>query len=131
MLSEIDKIFGAYGDVGRDDFCDGEPRPHIPDTLYLLLEDVDIVGRAWIGGALLLLSVWRLEAELEFVSVGWGGVVAPYVEFKVVEDFVVGTEPFVPLDPPLLESVLRSVLKLALERRRISFKKEGAIFTCA
>jgi hypothetical protein len=131
VLSEIDKILGAYGDVGRDDFCDGEPRPDIPDTLYLLLEDVDIVGRAGIGGGPLLSSVWRLEAELEFVSAGTEGVVAPYVELKVEEDFVVGTEPFVPLDPPLLESVLRSVLKLALERRRMSFKNEGAIFPCA
>jgi hypothetical protein len=29
---------------------------------------------------------------------------------------------------PLLESALPSVLKLALERRRISLKNEGAIF---
>lgn len=32
---------------------------------------------------------------------------------------------------PLLESALPSVLKLALERRRISLKNEGAIFICA
>lgn len=51
------------------------------------------------------------------------------MEFKVDEDFVVGTEPFVPLEAPL-ESVLRSVLKLALERLRMSFKNEGAIITC-
>ena len=55
----------------------------------------------------------------------------PYVEFNVEEDFVVGTESFVPLEPPLLESVLRSVLKLALERLRRSFKNEDAIITCA
>jgi hypothetical protein len=70
-----------------------------------------------------------LEAELEFMSAG--GVVPPYIEFNVEEDFVVGTESFVPLEPPLLESVLRSVLELALERLRKSFKNEGAIITCA
>jgi hypothetical protein len=57
VLSVIDRIRGAYGDVGRDDLCDGEPRPDIPDTLYLLLEDVDIVGRAGIGGAPLLFNI--------------------------------------------------------------------------
>ena len=61
----------------------------------------------------------RLDAELEVVR--RGGVVPP--EFSVDDDFVVGTEPLV----PLLESVLRSVLKLALDFRRISFKNEGAI----
>ena len=41
---------------------------------------------------------------------------------------MVGTEPLVPLDPlPLLESVLLSVLKLALERLRMSLRNEGAI----
>lgn len=48
-------------------------------------------------------------------------------EFRVEEDLVVGIEPAVPLEPPLLDSVLLSVLKLALERLRMSFKKEGAI----
>lgn len=57
MLSVIDSILGAYGDVGRVVFCDGEPSPDIPDTLYLLLEDVDTVGRAGIGGAPLLFKV--------------------------------------------------------------------------
>ena len=38
-----------------------------------------------------------------------------------------GTEPLVPLDPPVLESVLLSVLKLALDLLRMSFKNEGAI----
>jgi len=60
-----------------------------------------------------------LDAELELVR--RGGVVPP--EFSVEDDFVVGTEPLV----PLLESVLRSVLKLAFDFRRISFKNEGAI----
>jgi hypothetical protein len=64
-----------------------------------------------------------LEAEFEFGSAG--GVVAPYVEFKVEEDLV-GTEPFVPL-LPLLESVDLSVRKLAFERLRMSFKNEGAM----
>jgi hypothetical protein len=49
------------------------------------------------------------------------------MELKVDEDlFVTGAEPLEPL-PPLLESVLLSVLKLDLDRRRISFRKEGAI----
>ena len=97
----------------------------MPDTLYRLLEDVEIVGRTGGGGGRLP-KVWRLEAEFDLLSAG--GVVAPYVEFNVEEDFVVGTEPLVPLDPlPLLESVLLSVLKLALDRLRISFRKEGAI----
>ena len=47
-----------------------------------------------------------MEAEFEFVSTCAGGVFPPYVELRVEEDFVVGTEPFVPLEPPLLESVL-------------------------
>lgn len=128
VLSAIDRILGAYGDVGRDIFCDGEPSPDMPDTLYLLLEDVDIVGRAGIGWAPSLFNICRLVAELEFVRAG--GVVPPYVEFRVEEDFVVGTEPFVRF-VPLLESVLRSVLKLALERLRMSFINEGAIATCA
>ena len=101
----------------------------MPDTLCLLLEDVDIVGRAGgFGGLPLLCNVCRLAAELDFVRAG--GVVPPYVEFKVEEDCVVGTEPFVPV-VPLLESVLLSVLKLALERLRMSFRKEGAITICA
>jgi hypothetical protein len=72
---------------------------------------------------------WRFDAELELVS--WGGVVPPYIEFNVEEDlFVVGAEPlldpFIPL-ASLLESVLRSVRKLALERLLKSFRNEGAI----
>lgn len=54
VLSVIERILGAYGDTGRVALCDGEPSPDIPDTLYLLLEDVDIAGRAGIGGAPLL-----------------------------------------------------------------------------
>lgn len=47
----------------------------------------------------------------------------PDVEFSVEEDCVVGIEPLV----PLLESVDLSVLKLAFERLRMSFKNEGAM----
>lgn len=72
VFSVIDVILGAYGDMGRDAFC-GEPKPDIPETEYLLLAEVDIVGRVGgIGGAPLLLYVCRLE-----VSVRAGGVVAP------------------------------------------------------
>lgn len=118
---------GAYGEVGRDDFCDeGEPRPDIPDTLYLLPEEVDIVGRVGTGGAPLTFNAWRLEVEVEVeaeVELGSaGGVTVPYMEFKGEDDFVV-----VPLEPPLLESVLGSVRKLAFERLRKSFKNEGAM----
>jgi hypothetical protein len=45
----------------------------------------------------------------------------------VEDDLVVGTESVVPLDPPLLESVLRSVRNEALDRLRRSFRNEGAI----
>jgi hypothetical protein len=58
-----------------DDFCDGEPKPDIPDTLYLLLEEVEIVGRAGGTGGALLTRFWRLGEELEFASVG--GVFPP------------------------------------------------------
>ena len=77
VLSEIDNIRGAYGEVGRDDFDDGDPSPDIPETLYLLLEEVDIVGRfGGIGGGVgRLPSDCRLEAELESISVG--GVAVP------------------------------------------------------
>ena len=56
-----------------------------------------------------------------------GGVFSPYVESTVEDDLVVGTESVVPLDPPLLESVLLSVRNDALDLLRRSFKNEGAI----
>jgi hypothetical protein len=55
-------------------------------------------------------------------------VVEPWVEFKVEDEAARGTESLAPLDPPaLLESVLLSVLKLALDRLRTSFRNEGAM----
>jgi hypothetical protein len=49
------------------------------------------------------------------------------MELNVDEDlFVAAAEPLEPL-PPMLESVLLSVLKLDLDLRRISLRKEGAI----
>lgn len=49
------------------------------------------------------------------------------MELNVDEDLLAtGAEAWEPL-PPLLESVLRSVRKLDLDRRRSSFRKEGAI----
>jgi hypothetical protein len=88
------------------------------------VEGVAIVGRVGgTRGAALLFKVCRLEAEP-------GGGVEPYVEFNVEEDlFVVGTEPFVPLEPPLLDSV--DDLKLALDRLRNFPNIPGAIVDCA
>lgn len=51
-----------------------------------------------------------------------GGELEP--EFRVEEDLVLGTEPLV---VPVLEFVECSVLKLALERLRISLRKAGAM----
>lgn len=119
-------IFGAYSDNGRDEFCAGDPNPDIPDTLpavlYLLFEEVNIVGRDGSGGGILP-KPCKFEAELELVS---GGVVlvpsCPPAEFRVEEE---GVEPLV----SLLEdsSVDLSVRKLAFDRRRRSFKNEGAM----
>lgn len=52
-----------------------------------------------------------------------GGDEDPYIEPNVEEDFVVGIVPLDPLES--LDETLEdlSVLKLALERRRISLKK--------
>lgn len=120
------RIFGAYGEDGREEFCAGDPNPDMPETLpavlYLLDEEVDIVGREGRGGGMLP-KPCRFDAELEFVR---GGVVlvpsCPPAEFRVE---VEGVEPLV----SLLEdsSVDLSVLKLAFERRRRSFKNEGAM----
>jgi hypothetical protein len=92
-----------------------------------LLEDVFTVGRIGGTGGTLLLSFCRLPADMELVRAGVGGELPPYVELNVDEDLLVAAaEPLEPL-PPKLESVLLSVLKLDLERRRISLRKEGAI----
>lgn len=56
-----------------------------------------------------------------------GGVFPPYVELTVEEDWVVGTDSAVPLEPMLLESVLRSVRNEAFDLLRRSFRNEGAI----
>lgn len=67
----------------------------------------------------------KLDAELELVS---GGVVlvpsCPAAEFNVEEE---GVEPLVSLLDAPDSSVDLSVLKLAFDRRRRSFKNEGAI----
>lgn len=120
-------ILGAYGEDGRDEFCAGDPSPVIPETLptvlNLLEEDVDIVGRDGFGW--MLPRPCKFDAELELVS---GGVVlfpsCPPAEFSVEEE---GVEPLVSLLEAPDSSVDLSVLKLAFDRRRRSFKNEGAM----
>jgi hypothetical protein len=128
----MDKMRGAKEEAGRVDLPvgEGEPRPDMPDTLYLWFGLVLTAGRmGGTGGTLLLLlSLCRLPADMELVRAGVGGELPPYIELNVDEDlFVAAPEPlFEPL-PPMLESVLLSVLKLDLDLRRISLRKEGAI----
>lgn len=120
----MDRIFGANGEVGREDFGLGDPKPDIPPTDCLWLAGGRLFG---IGGGdpLLFRGVWKLDGEPEFSTAG--GVFPPYVELTVEEDCVVGTVSVVPLEPPLLESVLRSVRNEAFDLRRRSFRNEGAI----
>ena len=40
----MDKIRGEYGDDGMDMLCVGDPRPNIPETLFLLLLRTLMVG---------------------------------------------------------------------------------------
>ena len=75
MLSDMESIRGAYGEGGIFVFCEGDPKPVMPDTLYLLLEDVDIVGRAGGSGGGLFDKFWRFGEELELARVG--GVFPP------------------------------------------------------
>jgi hypothetical protein len=131
-LSDIDKILGAKREAGVADLPvgEGEPRPDMPGTLwtlYLLLADVLTDGRIGGTGGTLLLSLCRLPADIELVRAGVGGELPPYTELNVDEDLLAAMpEPLEPL-PPVLESVLLSVLKLDLDLRRISLRKEGAI----
>lgn len=85
----------------------------MPETLYLLLADVEMAGR--VGGG----RTDRSEAEFE----SNGGVAPPFPEFEfnVEEDGVGISEPLVPFEE------LSDDLKLALERRRSSFRKAGAM----
>jgi hypothetical protein len=59
------------------DFGDGEPKPDMPDTLYLLLEDVVTDGRIGGTGGMLLLSFCRLPADIELVRAGVDGELPP------------------------------------------------------
>lgn len=68
MLSDIDNIRGEYGETGRADFEEGEPKPDIPETLYRLVLVVETVGRA---GAIPL----RFDEDTECGIAG--GVLAP------------------------------------------------------
>lgn len=66
VLSEMDRIRGEYGDAGKADFEEGDPKPDIPETLCLFDEFVEMFGRV---------MPFRLDDECEFGIVG--GVVAP------------------------------------------------------
>jgi hypothetical protein len=68
VLSDIDNIRGEYGETGRADFEEGDPKPDVPETLYRLVLVVDTVGRS---GATPL----RLDADTECGIAG--GVFAP------------------------------------------------------
>lgn len=76
----IDRIRGAYGEVGRVDFGEGDPKPDMPDTLYRLLEDVETVGRTFGsgGGVPNCCCCCRFPAEGDLVRKDdAGGVVVP------------------------------------------------------
>lgn len=125
LLSETDSIRGAYWDVGNADVPFGEPSIGVPDTLYRLLVDpAEIVGRIGTGGG--WPRFWKFEYELDVCIEG--GVVEPIIEFRVDEDFDVGIW-LIGAFPLLswLEPLGLSGWKLAFERRRKSFKKDGAI----
>jgi len=68
VLSDIDNIRGEYGETGRADFEEGDPKPDIPETLYRLVVVVETVGRV---GAIPL----RFDEDTEFGIAG--GVLAP------------------------------------------------------
>jgi len=73
---------GAYCDTGRFDLMDGDPRPAIPLTLYLLFS-VLIAAGGMLSGPILLLRASRLDEMWEI-----GGVLSPVpkVELNVEED---------------------------------------------
>lgn len=104
---------GAYGDKGMDDFIDGEPKPDMPLTEYLLVADVAIVGRAGEDGA--LVKLWRLEFDCELVSEG--GVAVPPCSLEVEDE----------LCDPLAFSWVDELLKLVLDLRRKPLRKDGDI----
>ena len=126
--SKIEVILGANG----EGLCAGEPRPDIPDTLWvdcLLLEVPDTAGRLGIGGAILLLKASRLDTELDMdrPSGRDGGVVAP------VDDAGEWAKPPTTLEPA---SVLESEEAFLSGRKFMNealflAKKEGAIIICA
>lgn len=87
----------------------------MPDTLYLLLADVDIAGR--VGGG----RTARSEAEFEVMSIGGVAPPLPELELSVEEEGVGIPEPLVSFEE------LSEDLKLALERRRNSLRNAGAM----
>jgi hypothetical protein len=133
-LSKIDVIFGAQGDVGsgirmlppgdeEDIVCIAYQIERLKAcerlTIVLLRFDPGTVAGRWgtAGGTVPTLGfvVARFEEE-PFRWYVEGGVVLPWVELRVEEDFAVGTVPFDSFE----ESVVR---KLALDRLRSSLKK--------
>lgn len=64
----MDKIRGEYGETGKADFEEGDPKPDIPDTLCLFDPVVETAGRV-------TPMPLRVDEDCEFGIVG--GVVAP------------------------------------------------------
>lgn len=120
--SEIDCIWGAYGDGGRALFPFADPSPDIPDkVLFLLLElDVETLGRDRSCG---LGCPWRLESEVEVFRLAGGGVCGAKVELSAEEDLDVGCV----ISMAFVSADFLSVRKLAFDILRRSFRKEGAI----
>lgn len=102
---------------------EGAPKPAMPDTLCLLLDKDTRGGCVVWRSAGLLPGLWGPRKGVE--SGKEGGVFPPLEEARVDEESAFAPE------VRLVELTFSSVLKLALERRRKSFKKEGAIVLTA
>jgi hypothetical protein len=120
----MDVMRGAYDDVGKAALLlgeVGEPSPYIPAAYLLEGESCRLTDT----GGDILFCPWKMFDEEAEDCNPEGGVSEPTVELSVEVDCVVGTV----LSLALLDSVDLSVRKLARDRRRRSFRKEGAMMT--